>query len=82
MKSTDSGPSTNVPLKCPHPTCAAGVYVFKYSMAKHWELEHRSSTMPENITVDDKTTPIAMTADEKRNLGAVWQHIQRNKPKN
>ena len=36
----------------------------------------------QNITVDDKTTPIAMTADEKRNLGAVWQHIQRNKPKN
>jgi hypothetical protein len=70
LTSTTSGPSTNVPLKCPKCPDRPGVFVFKYSMPKHYALEHRSHTMPPEFAVSDQ---------EKAFLKSLWLKIQKKR---
>jgi hypothetical protein len=46
-------PNTNLPFQCPKCPIKPGVIVFKYSMLKHYDLEHISHTMPPEFAVGD-----------------------------
>ena len=71
MTSTKTSPSTNVPFKCPKCPEKPGVFVFKYSMSKHYELEHSSHKMPPEFTV---------SAGELSLLQSIWGRTQKKRP--
>ena len=60
-----------MPIKCPKCDAKPGVFVFKYSMEKHYQTSHPTHNMPEEF---------AVSAEEKQHLAPLWTSIQRNKP--
>ena len=79
LKSSPQAESTNVPIQCPHPQCNANkasfVYVYKYSMPKHYRLEHPGFEVPAGLCEigDEEKGRLAK-------LWAIWAKILKNRP--
>ena len=72
LTSSDRGPSTNVPHKCPECQPKPGVFVYKYSMAKHYELEHPGHKVPAELS--------EIGSAEKERLKKEWGKIEKKRP--
>ena len=71
LTSSDRGPSTNVPHKCPECQPKPGVFVYKYSMAKHYELEHPGHKVPAELS--------EIGSAEKERLKKEWGKIEKKR---
>ena len=72
LTSNDTSESTNVPHKCPKCEPKPGAFIYKYSMAEHFAVEHPSHEPPKEFS--------EVSDAEKARLAKLWRKIEAKRP--
>ena len=72
LTSNDTSESTNVPHKCPKCGPKPGAFIYKYSMAEHFAVEHPSHEPPKELS--------EVSGAEKARLAKLWRKIEAKRP--